>query len=106
VADKLLALRYFADADGRTNLSIAAAGGAYLVVSQFTLHADLRRGRRPGFTDAAPPDVAMPLIARLVGRLRASGTPVATGRFGADMAIELLNDGPFTLILDSARDLS
>ena len=106
MADKLLGLRYFADADGRTNLSIAEAGGAFLVISQFTLHADLRRGRRPGFTGAAVPDVAMPLIDRFVERLRASGAAVETGRFGAEMAVELVNDGPFTLVLDSARDLA
>jgi len=106
MADKLLGLRFVADAEGRTNLSIADAGGAYLVISQFTLHADLRRGRRPGFTGAALPDVAMPLIDRFVERLRASGAVVETGRFGAEMAVELLNDGPFTLVLDSTRDLA
>jgi D-tyrosyl-tRNA(Tyr) deacylase len=105
MADKLLGLRYFEDAEGRTNLSIADAGGAYLVVSQFTLHADLRRGRRPGFTDAAPPERAEPLVERLVARLRDAGRAVATGRFGAAMEVELVNDGPFTLVLDSARDL-
>jgi D-tyrosyl-tRNA(Tyr) deacylase len=105
MAEKLLGLRYFEDADGRTNLAIGEAGGAFLVVSQFTLYADLRRGRRPGFTDAAPPDLAEPLVARLVGRLRAAGHVVATGRFGAGMEVELVNDGPFTLVLDSKRDL-
>ena len=79
MADKLLGLRYFRDADGRTNLALADAGGALLVVSQFTLLADLRRGRRPGFTDAAPPEVAVPLLDRFVERLRASGTSVETG---------------------------
>jgi D-aminoacyl-tRNA deacylase len=105
MADKLVGLRYFEDADGRTNLAIADAGGALLVVSQFTLYADVRRGRRPGFTDAAPPDVAVPLLDRFVERLRAPGIPVATGRFGAAMSVELVNDGPFTLTLDSQRDL-
>ena len=105
MADKLIGLRYFEDAEGRTNLAIADAGGALLVVSQFTLLADLRRGRRPGFTAAAPPEVAVPLIDRFVGRLRATGIPVETGRFGAEMAVELVNDGPFTLVLDSERDL-
>ena len=104
VADKLIGLRYFEDDAGRTNLAIADAGGALLVVSQFTLYADLRRGRRPGFTDAAPPDLAVPLLDRFVERLRAS-VRVETGRFGAEMTVELLNDGPFTLVLDSARDL-
>ncbi len=106
MADKLIGLRYFEDADGRTNLAIADGGGALLVVSQFTLYADLRRGRRPGFTAAALPNVATPLIDRFVERLRGHGVAVETGRFGADMAVELVNDGPFTLILDSAGDLS
>ena len=75
------------------------------MISQFTLYADLRRGRRPGFTDAALPDVAAPLVDRFVGRLRALGHRVETGRFGAMMDVELVNDGPFTLVLDSARDL-
>jgi D-tyrosyl-tRNA(Tyr) deacylase len=105
MADKLLALRYFEDAGGRTNLSIADAGGAILVVSQFTLYADVRRGRRPGFTDAALPDAAEPLFERFVARLRATGQVVATGRFGTAMEVELVNDGPFTLILDSERHL-
>ena len=106
MADKLLGLRYFADADGRTNLAIADVGGAFLVVSQFTLCADVSRGRRPGFTRAAPPEQAVPLIDRLVARLRAAGMPVETGRFGAEMAVDLVNDGPFTLVLDSERDLA
>jgi D-tyrosyl-tRNA(Tyr) deacylase len=106
MADKLLGLRYFPDADGRTNLDLADASGALLVVSQFTLLADLRRGRRPGFTGAALPEVAVPLLDRFVERLRASGTTVETGRFGAEMAVELVNDGPFTLVVDSDRDLA
>jgi D-aminoacyl-tRNA deacylase len=106
MADKLLALRYFEDADGRTNLAIGDVGGSLLVVSQFTLYADVRRGRRPGFTDAAPPEQAVPLLDRLVARLRHTGLEVATGRFGATMAVELVNDGPFTLILDSDRDVA
>lgn len=105
MAAKLVGLRYFEDADGRTNLSIADTGGELLVVSQFTLYADVRRGRRPGFTDAALPDLAEPLVDRFVARLRESGRPVATGRFGAEMRVELVNDGPFTLVLDSERDL-
>lgn len=105
MADKLLALRYFEDAQGRTNLSIDQVDGAFLVVSQFTLYADLRRGRRPGFTDAAQPEVAAPLVDRFVQRLRAAGREVATGRFGAEMEVELVNDGPFTLVIDSAVDL-
>jgi D-aminoacyl-tRNA deacylase len=106
MADKLAGLRYFADADGRTNVTIAEAGGGFLVVSQFTLYADVRRGRRPGFTDAALPEVAEPLVERFATRLRVAGQVVETGRFGAGMDVELVNDGPFTLILDSDRDLA
>ena len=106
MAVKLHGLRYFEDAEGRTNLDIAAAGGAYLVVSQFTLLADLRRGRRPGFTSAARPELAEPLVRRLVEQLSELGTQVATGRFGAEMMLELVNDGPFTIVLDSDRDLA
>jgi D-aminoacyl-tRNA deacylase len=105
MADKLLGLRYFADADGRTNLAIADVGGSFLVVSQFTLYADVGRGRRPGFTRAALPEQAVPLVERFVARLREAGVPVGTGRFGAEMAVELVNDGPFTLVLSSERDL-
>ena len=106
MADKLAGLRYFEDGDGRTNLAIADAGGSLLVVSQFTLYADVRRGRRPGFTDAALPETAIPLLDRFVGRLREAGLLVETGRFGAEMAVELVNDGPFTLVLDSEGDLA
>ncbi|MBA3586310.1 MAG: D-tyrosyl-tRNA(Tyr) deacylase [Chloroflexi bacterium] len=106
MADKLIGLRYFEDAEGRTNHDIADVGGALLVVSQFTLYADLRRGRRPGFTAAALPNTAALLVDRFVERLRAAGQRVQTGRFGAEMALELVNDGPFTLVLDSDRDLS
>jgi D-tyrosyl-tRNA(Tyr) deacylase len=105
MADKLIGLRYFEDAEGRTNLAIGDTVGSLLVVSQFTLYADLRRGRRPGFTAAALPEAAVPLVDRFVERLRAS-VPVETGRFGAEMAVELVNDGPFTLVLDSERDLA
>jgi D-tyrosyl-tRNA(Tyr) deacylase len=105
MADKLIGLRYFEDAEGRTNLAIGETGGSLLVVSQFTLYADLRRGRRPGFTAAALPEAAVPLVDRFVERLRAS-VPVETGRFGAEMAVELVNDGPFTLVIDSERDLA
>jgi D-aminoacyl-tRNA deacylase len=105
MADKLLGLRYFEDADGRTNLSIDQVRGAFLVVSQFTLLAELRRGRRPGFAAAAQPDVAAPLVDRFVERLRAAGSTVETGRFGAEMEVELVNDGPFTLVIDSGADL-
>jgi D-tyrosyl-tRNA(Tyr) deacylase len=106
MADRLAALRYFEDDVGRTNVDIATAGGAFLVVSQFTLYADVRRGRRPGFTDAAAPELAERLVDRFAARLREGGHTVATGRFGAQMVVELENDGPFTLVLDSDRDLS
>lgn len=102
MADKLVGLRYFEDAEGRTNVAIAEAGGDLLVVSQFTLYADVRRGRRPGFTPAALPEQANPLVDRFVERLRGHGLRVETGRFGAEMTVELVNDGPFTLVLDSA----
>ena len=105
MADKLVGLRYFTDAQGRTNVAIDEAGGELLVVSQFTLYADVRRGRRPGFTPAAPAELANPLVDRFADRLRGHGLTVAAGRFGAEMAVELVNDGPFTLVLDSERDL-
>ena len=101
MADRLLGLRYFEDADGRTNLAIDEVEGELLVVSQFTLLADLRRGRRPGFALAAPPDVAEPMVDRFVARLRAAGRKVETGRFGAEMELELVNDGPFTLVVEA-----
>jgi D-tyrosyl-tRNA(Tyr) deacylase len=104
LADRLAGLRYFEDADGRTNLAIDEVGGAFLVVSQFTLLADLRRGRRPGFAPAAPPEAAEPLVDRFVQRLRDAGRSVATGRFGAEMELELVNDGPFTLVLDAGAE--
>ena len=106
MADKLIGLRYFEDGEGRTNRAIANVGGELLIVSQFTLYADLRRGRRPGFTRAAPPGRATPLVDRFVERLREAGIAVQTGRFGAAMAVELVNDGPFTLVIDSDRDLA
>ena len=104
LADRVAALRYFQDAAGRTNLAIDEVGGEFLVVSQFTLLADLRRGRRPGFALAAPPEVAEPMVDRFVARLREGGRQVATGRFGAEMELELVNDGPFTLLLDAGAE--
>jgi D-tyrosyl-tRNA(Tyr) deacylase len=106
MATKLIGLRYFTDAEGRTNLALGDIGGALLVVSQFTLLADVRHGRRPGFTDAAPPVVAAPLVDRFVASLRAAGVTVETGEFGAVMDVELVNEGPFTLVVDSAESLS
>ena len=101
LARRLVELRIFRDADGRTNSSLIDVGGAVLLVSQFTLFADTRRGRRPGFTGAAPPEQAERLYERLAAALRALGVTVATGRFGAEMAVQLTNDGPFTIWLDT-----
>lgn len=101
LADKILGLRIFADDADRMNRSIADVKGAFLVVSQFTLYGDCRRGRRPSFVDAAPPDVAVPLYEQFVRRLSTSGLDVQTGRFGAQMDVALLNDGPVTLVLES-----
>ncbi len=103
LARKVAELRIFADDDGRTNRSLLDVGGAALVVSQFTLFADTRRGRRPGFTAAAPPDAAIPVYERFATALEALGVPVERGRFGAEMAVELVNDGPFTIWLDTAE---
>ena len=102
LARRVTELRIFDDADGRTNLSLMDVGGAVLVVSQFTLYADTRRGRRPGFTGAAAPEHAERLYLRFAATLRELGVEVATGRFGAVMAVELVNDGPFTIWLDTA----
>jgi D-aminoacyl-tRNA deacylase len=105
LAAKLIGLRYFTDAEGRTNLALADIDGSLLVVSQFTLLADVRHGRRPGFTTAAAPEVAEPLVDRFVDSLRAAGATVETGTFGALMEVELVNDGPFTLVVDSGESL-
>ncbi|MGZ8437102.1 MAG: D-aminoacyl-tRNA deacylase [Candidatus Limnocylindrales bacterium] len=94
-------LRIFRDDAGRTNRSMLDTGGAALVVSQFTLYADTRRGRRPGFTDAASPDLAERLYLRFADALTRLGVRTATGRFGAGMQVELVNDGPFTIWLDT-----
>ena len=102
MAQKSAELRLFRDDAGRTNRSLLDTGGGALVISQFTLYADTRRGRRPGFTGAAPPGEAERLYERFADALRGLGVTVATGRFGAEMAVELVNDGPFTIWLDSA----
>ena len=101
MAEKIVGLRLFNDLEGRMNLGLDEVGGGLLVVSQFTLYGDVRRGRRPSFVDAAPPEVAVPLYERFVSLLRerAPGA-VETGEFGAMMDVELLNDGPVTLILE------
>jgi D-tyrosyl-tRNA(Tyr) deacylase len=102
LADKVVGLRCFEDAQGKTNLSAADVGAQFLVVSQFTLYADTSRGRRPGFTNAAPPDEAIPILKVFVDALKARGFHVEEGRFGAHMQVSLVNDGPFTILLDSA----
>ena len=102
LADKVAGLRIFSDHEGKFNHSIVDVGGAVLVVSQFTLLADTRKGKRPSFIDAAAPDVAQELVSVFCDRLRSQGLHVATGRFGAHMHVALINDGPVTIILDSA----
>ena len=101
LARRVTELRIFRDAEGRTNLSLTDVRGEVLVVSQFTLFADTSRGRRPGFTDAAPPEQAERLYERFVAALREHDVRVETGRFGAEMAVSLVNDGPFTIWLDT-----
>ncbi|NLS96910.1 MAG: D-tyrosyl-tRNA(Tyr) deacylase [Planctomycetaceae bacterium] len=103
LADKAAGLRIFEDADGKMNLSLSDVGGAMLVVSQFTLLGDCRKGRRPSFTDAAPPEVAESLYEIFVKTVADHGIETATGRFRQHMAVELVNDGPVTLLLDSRR---
>ena len=100
MAEKILGLRIFADPDDRMNLAVTDVGGAILVVSQFTLYGDARKGKRPSFVDAARPELAVPLYDRFVTLLRQSGTAVETGEFGAMMQVELVNDGPVTLWLE------
>ena len=100
MADKVVGLRLFADADDKMNLALADVGGALLVVSQFTLYGDAAKGRRPSFIDAARPEVAIPLYERFLALLRARGARVETGEFGAMMDVELVNDGPVTLWLE------
>jgi D-tyrosyl-tRNA(Tyr) deacylase len=100
MADKVAGLRLFSDAEGRMNLPLEDVGGAVLVVSQFTLYGDARKGRRPSFVDAAPPDVAVPLYEAFLAALRATGLRVEAGVFGARMDVELVNEGPVTLLLE------
>ena len=103
MADKICRLRIFEDADGKTNCSLADVGGALLVISQFTLYADCRKGNRPSFIKAGAPEMAEALYEHFMERCRTHVAQVEKGRFGADMKVELLNDGPFTLMLDSAE---
>ncbi len=103
LAHKIAGLRVFGDGDGAMNLALADVGGAVLVVSQFTLLGDVRKGRRPSFVAAARGELAERLYERVAARLRDTGLVVATGVFGADMAVELVNDGPVTILLDTKR---
>jgi D-tyrosyl-tRNA(Tyr) deacylase len=103
LAEKIAHLRIFDDAAGRMNRSLLEIGGAALVVSQFTLYGDVRRGRRPGFERAAPPEQARPLYEEFVARLREQGLTVATGEFQARMDVELVNEGPVTILLDTEK---
>ena len=99
--DKLIKLRIFEDSEGKTNKSASDVQGEFLIVSQFTLYADCRKGNRPSFTDAGKPDTANPLYEYIISAISANGFHTEHGSFGADMKVSLLNDGPFTIILDS-----
>lgn len=103
LAGKIARLRIFEDDHGKMNRSLVEVGGGLLAVSQFTLHADTRRGNRPSFISAMPPGAARPLFDAFVAAARREGVPVSTGRFGADMKIELVADGPVTIVLDTER---
>jgi D-tyrosyl-tRNA(Tyr) deacylase len=103
IASKIVGLRVFEDEAGKMNLSLAEVGGAVLAVSQFTLLADCRQGRRPSFTAAAPPELANRLYLEFIAEVRGLGIPVETGRFQADMQVALVNDGPVTLLIDSRK---
>jgi len=105
LAEKIIGLRVFEDDAGKMNRSLAEVGGAMLVVSQFTLYGDCRKGRRPSFTDAAPPELAERLYEAFVARVRAQGVDVTTGRFRAHMHVSLVNDGPVTLWIDTASPI-
>ncbi len=100
MARKIAKLRIFSDAEDKMNLSLLDIEGEAIVVSQFTLYANTRKGNRPSFVDAAPPEIASPLVDRFVELLRGEGVPVQTGEFGADMLVEIANDGPVTILLE------
>jgi D-tyrosyl-tRNA(Tyr) deacylase len=100
LAEKIANLRIFADEEGKTNLSLLEVGGEAIIVSQFTLYADTRKGRRPSFVKAAPPEVAEPLVERFAGLMGAQGVPTQTGQFGAKMLVEIFNDGPVTIWME------
>jgi D-aminoacyl-tRNA deacylase len=104
IAEKVAGLRIFGDAEGRMNLPVAEVGGGVLLVSQFTLHGDARKGRRPSYSEAAPPEQADALYQRCAELIAASGVPVETGRFRAMMDVNLVNEGPVTILLDSERN--
>lgn len=106
LADKIANLRIFEDAEGKMNLSLGDVQGQAIVVSQFTLYADARKGRRPSFTDAALPELARPLVDRFAELLRQKGIPTGQGQFGAEMLVEIHNDGPVTIWLEKEADLS
>lgn len=103
LAEKIIHLRIFEDSNGKMNNSLADIGGEVLIISQFTLYGDCRKGRRPGFSGAAPPEMAEPLYQQFIEEVRAKNIVTATGSFGADMQVELINDGPVTLLLDSEK---
>lgn len=101
LADKLAGLRIFEDGNGKMNRDVSEVGGSMLIVSQFTLYGTAQKGRRPSFVDAAPPEIAIPLYETFINAVKAHGIPVATGKFGAMMKVELVNDGPVTLMVES-----
>src|SRR5438046_8147043 len=106
LAEKVASLRIFPDEEGKMNRDLAEAKGAMLIVSQFTLYGDARKGRRPSFVDAAGPDKAIPLYEAFINAVKALGIPTATGRFGAMMQVELVNDGPVTFMVDKEKGVS
>jgi D-aminoacyl-tRNA deacylase len=101
LAEKIVGLRIFGDDAGKMNRDVMDVAGSILVVSQFTLYGDCKKGRRPSFVDAAPPPISQPIYEAFLTALKALGVPIAAGRFGADMQVESINDGPVTLVIDS-----